>query len=380
MGTDVFDVAVIGGGIAGVTAACHLAESHRVVLLEQEDELAHHTTSRSAAVYIENEGGPVFHRLSTASREFFEADHSELDGPLLTPLGVLKVGGETERAAFEAEVAAANEVTSSIRLIEGDELIAECPVIRPEVVTVGLIEPTAAAIDVMAVHQLFLRRARTANAEIRRSARVTQIDKGDGRAGARWKLLTAVGPVEADIIVNAAGAWGDEVAALAGAEPVGLTPMRRTAFTTATDFDTSGWSMMYSPISKLHCYFKPEAGGQLLCSLADETPSQPCDARPEEIDVAQAIDHINSLTTLNITSVKTTWAGLRTFAPDRNPVFGWDDELEGFFWLVGQGGCGIVTSPAAGQLTGALIRGEALPESIASLGLTEEALAPRRDR
>ncbi len=380
MGTDLFDVAVIGGGIAGVTAACHLAEAYRVVLLEQENELAHHTTSRSAAVYIENEGGPVFHRLSTASRTFFEADHPELDGPLLTPLGVLKVGGETERAAFEAEVAAANEVTSSVRLIEGDELLAECPVIRPEVVTVGLLEPTAAAIDVMAVHQLFLRRARAAHAEVRRSARVTQIDKGhiDKGRSVRWELQTAAGPVEADIIVNAAGAWGDEVAAMAGVEPVGLTPMRRTAFTTATDFDTSSWSMMYSPISKLHCYFKPEAGGQLLCSLSDETPSEPCDARPEEIDVAQAIDHINALTTLNITSVSTTWAGLRTFAPDRNPVFGWDDQVDGFFWLVGQGGCGIVTSPAAGQLTGALIRGEAIPDNIASLGLTQEALAPRR--
>ena len=370
-----FDVAVIGGGIAGVTAACHIAESHRVVLLEQENELAHHTTSRSAAVYIENEGGPVFHRLSTASREFFEADHPELDGPLLTPLGVLKVGGESERAAFEAEVAAANEVTSSVRLIEADELVEQCPVIRPEVVTVGLIEPTAAAIDVMAVHQLFLRRARAADAEIRRSARVTKIEKG---SDTRWRLQTAAGPVEADIIINAAGAWGDEVAAMAGAEPVGLTPLRRTAFTTATDFDTSGWSMMYSPISKMHCYFKPEAGGQLLCSLSDETPSEPCDAKPEELDIAQAIDHINTLTTLNIRSVKTTWAGLRTFAPDRNPVFGWDDQVDGFFWLVGQGGCGIVTSPAAGQLVGALVRGEPVPAHIADLGLTEQALAPRR--
>jgi len=369
------DVAVIGGGIAGVSAASAIAQTHSVVLLEQEKELGFHTTSRSAAIYVENEGGPVFHRLSTASRSFFEAVHPELDAPLLDSLPVMKVGTGENHAAFAAEAAAAKQVTSSIRLVDRAELVELCPILRPDVVTVGLLEPTAASVDVMGLHQLFLRRARAAGTDVRRSAKVTGIT----RSADRWVLSTKAGTVEAEVVVNAAGAWGDEVAALAGVQPVGLTPMRRTAFTTRIDHDPSGWPFVYAPISHLHCYFKPEAGNQLLCSLSDETPSPPCDARPEEIDVAQAIDHINQLTTLDIRSVTTTWAGLRTFAPDRNPVFGWDDTAPGFMWMVGQGGCGIVSSPAAGEIAGALVRDEPLPEAVTSLGLTEEQLAPRRD-
>ncbi len=368
------DVAIIGGGIAGATVAAHAAPERSVVLLEQEQELAHHTTSRSAAVYIENEGGPVFHRLSTASRSFFEADHAELDARLLTPMPVMKVGMAKHRDAVAAEIAEANAVTSSIRLIEGEELTELCPVLRPEMIGVGMLEPTAASIDVMGLHQLYLRRARAAGAEVRRSARVEALQ----RTGGRWQLETASGPVSAKTVVNASGAWGDHVATMAGVQTIGLTPMRRTAFTARIDHDPSDWPFIYADIPELHCYFKPEAGNQLLCSLSDETPSEPCDARAEEIDVATAIDHINQLTTLNLRSVSTTWAGLRTFAPDRNPVFGWDDEADGFLWMVGQGGCGIVTSPIAGQIAANLIAGRPLPEHVTELGLDEASLAPRR--
>ena len=368
------EVAVIGGGIAGATVAAHVAPERSVVLLEQENELAHHTTSRSAAVYIENEGGPVFHRLSTASRPFFEADHPELDAPLLTPMPVLKVGRSEHADSFRAEIAEANDVTGSIRFVEGDELTALCPVLRPDMIGAGMLEPTAASIDVMGLHQLFVRRARAAGADVVRSARVEAIEKTD----AGWKLETPAGPVTAATIVNAAGAWGDVVAELAGVPPIGLTPMRRTAFTARIDHDPAAWPFIYADIPDLHCYFKPEAGNQLLCSLSDETPSEPCDARAEEIDVAMAIDHINQITTLNLRSVATTWAGLRTFAPDRNPVFGWDDSVDGFLWMVGQGGCGIVTSPIAGQIAAELIAGRPLPAPVTELGLDEATLAPRR--
>jgi D-arginine dehydrogenase len=368
-----FDVAVVGGGIAGVTAASSSTATGRsVVLLEQETELAYHTTSRSAAMFLENEGRPVFHRLSTASRAFFEADHPELDAPLLDPLPVLQVGTAENHDQFIASEAAAT--TRALRLIDGDELFELCPVLRRGVATIGLLEVSAASVDVMALHQLFLRRARGAGAEVKRSARVTGIERRSGR----WRISTAAGVVEADAIVNAAGAWGDEVAIMAGAQPVGLAPLRRTAFTARTDADTTGWPFVYAPISQLHCYFKPEAGNQLLCSLSDETPSMPCDARPEELDVALALDHINSLTTLELRSVARTWAGLRTFAPDRDPVFGWDDRIEGFLWLVGQGGCGIVTSPAAGEIVAALLAGGPLPRSVSEVGLRQEQLAPRR--
>lgn len=370
------DVAVIGAGIAGATAAASLSANASVALLEQEAELAYHTTSRSAAVYIENEGGPVFHRLSTASRPFFEAEHPELDAPLLSPMPVLKVGRAEHRPAFAAEIAEASGVTGSIRMIDGDELTQLCPVLRPELIGVGMLEPTAASIDVMSLHQLYVRRARAAGATVWRSARFEAAARVDGR----WRIQTSAGPLVAETIVNAAGAWGDQVAQLAGARPVGLTPMRRTAFTARIDHDPSDWPFIYADIPELHCYFKPEAGNQLLCSLSDETPSEPCDARAEEIDVAMAIDHINQISTLNLRSVTTTWAGLRTFAPDRNPVFGWDDAVEGFFWLVGQGGCGIVTSPIAGRITADLIAGGPLPESVTDLGLDQATLGPRRQR
>jgi len=368
-----FDVAVIGGGIAGATAACGTASTGRsVVLLEQEAELAHHTTSRSAAMFLENEGQPTFHRLSTASRAFFEEDHAELDAPLLDPLPVLQVGTAENHEAFVASAASAT--TRALRLVEGDELFELCPVLRRGVVVIGLFEATAASVDVMALHQLFLRRARRDGAAIRRSARVTAI----ARQATGWRLTTPGGAVECETIVNAAGAWGDQIAIMAGAQPIGLMPLRRTAFTAPATADPRGWPFVYAPISHLHCYFKPEAGGRLLGSLSDETPSAPCDARPEEIDVALALDHINTLTTLELRSVTTTWAGLRTFAPDRDPVFGWDDRVEGFMWLVGQGGCGIVTSPAAGDIVAALLDGRPLPRSIADLGLSTGQLAPRR--
>lgn len=371
---DSFDVAVIGGGIAGATAACHLAPEHQVVLLEQENELAYHTTSRSAAVYLEGDGGYVLHRLNRAARGFLDTAHAELDAPLLDPMPVLNVGTEDMRDEMVKQAERDSALTPSIRFVEGNELLDICPVLRPGVITCATLEPTAAALDVMALHQLYVRRARASGCDVRRSSKVTAIE----RLESGWRLQTASGAIECQTIVNAAGAWGDMVGEMAGAEPIGLTPMRRTAFTTRIDQDPANWPLLYSQSSELHCYFKPEAGNQLLCSLADETPSEPVDARPLEIDVAQAIDHINTISTLDIRSVATTWAGLRTFAPDRDPVFGFDDQVEGFFWLVGQGGWGIVSSPSAGRITAAAIGGHPFPADLADSGLTPAHLEPRR--
>ncbi len=368
-----FDVAIVGGGIAGVTAAAHLAAAHSVVLLEQEHELAHHTTSRSAAVFIENEGGPIFHRLARASRSFFEKAPGA-DAPLFSPLPVLKLGNESMAEQFRTEAAFASQVTPSICVIEGDELLATCPALNLDQVTVGLFEPTGCSIDVMGLHQLFLRSARREGAQVWRSAKVT----AGHRHGEKWILNTSAGNVRATTVINASGAWGDVVAESCGVKPLGLQPLKRTAFTAPIDRDPTGWPLVYVGIPGLECYFKPEAGNQLLCSLSEENPSAPIDARAKEIDVARAIDRIQTVSTLKLPTVRTTWAGLRTFAPDRNPVFGWDDEADGFFWLVGQGGCGIVSSPAAGQITRALVSGDPLPQSVSDLELTESDLAPRR--
>ncbi len=372
--TDGFDIAVIGGGIGGATAACHLTPNHRVVLLEQEAELAFHTTSRSAAIYLEGDGGGIMHRLNRSSRAFFDQNHPELDAPLLDPLPVLTVGTEGMEQELQDQAARDVVLTPSIRYVSGHELVDLCPILRPEVVTCGILEASAASLDVMALHQLYVRRARAGGTEVRRSSKVTAIERTTGG----WRLATASGTIECGTIVNAAGAWGDIVAELAGVQPVGLTPMRRTAFTARVDQDPTLWPFIYSHSSRYPCYFKPEAGQQLLCSLSDETPSEPVDARPLEIDVAMAIDHINTISTLNLRSVTTTWAGLRTFAPDRDPVYGWDDSVDGFFWLCGQGGWGIVSSPAAGRIAAAAIAGDDLPAELVEAGLRFEDLAPRR--
>jgi len=374
MAADHFDVAIIGGGIGGATAACHVAPDHRVVLLEQENELAYHTTSRSAAVYLEHDGGYVFHRLNRAARDFLDHRHAELDAPLLEPMPVLNVGTEAMRDHMRAEAAEASQMTPAIRFVEGTEITDLCPVLKPDVASVAVLEASAASLDVMALHQLYVRKARAAGAEIRRSAKVTAIERLDSG----YRLTTPTGAISAGVVVNAAGAWGDVVANLAGVEPIGLKPKRRTAFTVRIDQDPTSWPLVYAASMDHHCYFKPEAGNQLLCSLADETPSEPVDARPEEIDVAKAIDHINHLTTLDIRSVATSWAGLRTFAPDRDPVFGFDDQAEGWFWMVGQGGWGIVSSPVAGEICASAIAGNGFPQRLIDAGLTAAHLNPRR--
>lgn len=350
----VFDVAVIGGGIAGASAAAALAKTHSVVLCEQEAELAYHTTSRSAAVYLETEAGEIFQRLNLAAASFLKADHAELDAPLFEPLPVIDIGTDAQASELQEREARYRPITPSVRFLDRDETLERVPHANPELITCGLVEETAGTIDVMALHQLFIRRARAANAEILRNAKVTAIDSSNTNA-ARFTIQTAAGEIKANTIINAAGAWGDEVAKIAGAKPLGLQPYRRTAFAArlnpnAQPSNSEDWPFIHSAIPELGCYFKPEAGQQMLCSLGEETPMGPCDVRHDEIDVAMAIDRINTLTTLQLRSVATAWAGLRTFCSDRVPTWGFDDQLEGFYWCVGQGGWGIVTSPSAAMI------------------------------
>jgi D-arginine dehydrogenase len=368
------DVVVVGGGIAGVSAAYHLATAGLdVVLVEAEAALAHHTTGRSAAQYLATYGGAVNQVLTVASRAFFDDPPAGLvDAPLLQPVPFLSIGGPDERAELAAAAAAAAAVVSSVRLLSAAEAVACCPVLRPELLGGAVLEPEAMDIDVMALHQGFVRGAVAAGALVRRSAPVVAID----RVAERWHVAVGAETLTADVVVNAAGAWGDRIAGLAGLEPLGLQPLRRTAFTTSVPVDTHGWPLVH-PLDGTF-YFKPEAGGQLLCSLADETPSEPCDARPEELDIALTIERVNTATTLAISTVRSSWAGLRTFAPDRNPVIGPEPSVPSFVWMVGQGGTGIQTAPAAGRALAALVLHGELPGELLAAGLTTSALA-RRD-
>ena len=369
------DVIVIGGGIAGVSAAYQLAGDRSVILLEREAQLAHHTTGRSAAVFIVNYGGPIAQRLTVASREFFEHPPGHLvDGPILEPRGLLMTGTAKHANAIEASALEGRALDPTIEVLETAEILAMIPVLRAEAALIGMYEPGASIMDVMGLHQAFVRGARAEGATLARYERVTGIE----RMSDSWRVVTDRDSWQADVIVNAAGAWGDEIGSLAGAAPLGLAPLRRTAFTVAVDHDTSEWPFVHIDTDDGACYFKRESGDQLMCSPADETPSVPCDAKPDELDIAIAIDRINTATTLDIRSVRTTWAGLRSFVPDRQPVLGWDDEVPAFCWMVGQGGTGITTSHASGRVIASVVDGSPLPADLTDLGLTKTAMAPRR--
>ncbi len=352
------DVLVVGGGIAGVSIAAELAADHSVILAETEAMLAHHTTGRSAALFIESYGHPLVRELTRASRATLTDPPPELvDGPLCQPRGMMFVATDDRRAGIDEMIA---EQPALARLTR-DDLVSMVPALQGGNLAHGAYEEVALDIDVSGLHQLYVRQLRKRGGTIALSSPVREIRPA--AAGAGWTARLGAEPVSVGTVVNAAGAWGDEVAQDAGVKPVGLMPKRRTAFTTPfvkwkeshPDHRTP-WPMVVEVDEAF--YFRTEGEDQLLCSPADEIPSDPCDSKAEEIDVARAIDEINSATDLDIRTVATAWGGLRTFAPDRLPVFGPDDAAEDFFWFVGQGGTGIQTAPGAAALAGRIARGQ----------------------
>jgi len=361
------DAVVIGGGIAGAAAGHFLSTAGaRVVLLEREPVLAHHTTGRSAAVYLENYGGDVVRRLALASRAFLEEPGEGLaEAPLLTPRGLLDVAapGLDDLVVEHARRGAA--LVPGIRALTPDQAAEACPVLRPEMLAGAVLEPDARDIDVMGLHQAFLRGIRAVGGEVRAHAPVTGIE----RVGGDWQVTTPAAQWQAPLVVNAAGAWGDRLAGLAGVRPVGLRPLHRTAFiaTLPSGVDARAWPLVQDLAEGW--YFKPE-GDALLCSLADEVLVEPGDARPRDEDVALALERINEVTTLGLRHVRTAWAGLRTFAPDRVPVVGVDPDAPGFVWVVGLGGFGIMAAPAIGELAAASALGTQVPPALAALGAT----------
>ncbi|MFQ5555429.1 MAG: NAD(P)/FAD-dependent oxidoreductase [Acidimicrobiia bacterium] len=366
------DFVIIGGGIAGASAGFELAERGRVVLLEREQTAGYHTTGRSAALYTEiYERGPI-RALTLAGREFFEdpppgfAEH-----PLLSPLPVLFIGREDQGAALDA-LRNASGGSFELEVVTGDALRELCPVLRPDRIVSGLLEVRAKEIDVHGLHQGFLAGIRRRGGVVRTDAGVTKLQRDD----ATWIVVAGGVTVEAPVVVNAAGAWCEDVAGLAGAAPVGLTPLRRTAFTFGPeDHDLEGWPMVVDAHEDF--YFKPERV-QLMGSLAEETPMTPHDVRHDEIDVALAIERIKAATTFDIRHVRRAWAGLRTFTTDRLPVVGFDPEVQGFFWLAGQGGFGIMTSPALGRVAAALVCDGELPTDLVAAGVAASEISPVR--
>jgi D-arginine dehydrogenase len=368
------DILIIGAGMAGASMAYHLAPHARVTMLEREPQPGYHTTGRSAAMYVESYGNAAVRALTTASKNFYYQPPAGFSAhPLLTPRGALIVGDAAHREKLREVWFEMRALVPDIEWWEQTELLQCVPALRPEAAAHAVHEPRAMDMDVHAIHQGFLRGAKAAGMRLVCDAAVTQLERLSGR----WHARTTAGEFSAAVIVNAAGAWCDEIAQLAGAVPVGLVPKRRTAFTFEAP---AGVSMAHWPIvidADESFYFKPEAG-LLLGTPANEDPVPPQDVQPEEMDVAIGVDRIERATTLQVRSVRRKWAGLRSFVADKTPVAGFAPEAPGFFWLAGQGGYGIQTAPALGELAAALVRGQPVPPAIAAFGVRAEDLAPDR--
>lgn len=368
------DVVVVGAGIAGASAGWAIADQGgSVVVLETEATAGHHATGRSAALLMETYGSAPVIGLVRASRPFIESPPEGFaDHPLTAPRGVLWIGRPGEPAerlrADAAGWAAPHEV------LDLDGARAHVPLLRAEACGVAVHEPGAVDIDVDALHQGYLRALRRAGGTVHVGTPVT----GIARAGDGWRVATPAGDISCRTIVDAAGAWGDVVATMAGVEPLGLRPLRRTAFLFDQPDDRARrWPLVADVEDRF--YLKPDAG-KLLGSLADETPSDPCDARPEEVDVALAIDRIEEALDLRVKGVTRPWAGLRTFSPDRVPTVGSDPDHPRFVWVVGQGGYGIKTSPAMAWAAAAAALGDPWPAQLVAAGLTPGTFTPTRFR
>lgn len=363
------EVLIVGAGIAGASAAHFLAPHCRVTLLEREDQPGYHTTGRSAALFAESYGNATVRAITRASREFLEAPPPGFaDAPLLAPRGYLAFARADERESLERAADELRATGAAIEPLSGAEVQALVPALRPEHAQAGFIDRAAQDIDVHAIHRGFLRgRTLVRNAELRRAVR----DAG------RWRVETTAGEFRADVLVNAAGAWVDEVALACGVAPIGIRPLRRTAivFEAPAYAGAAGWPMATSASEDL--YFRPEAG-RFLASPADETPSPPCDAQPDELDVALLLERLAAATTFDVRRITAKWAGLRSFAGDRTLVAGFDAREPSFFWLAGQGGYGIQTCPAMGMIADALIRARELPAAVRDAGVDAALLSPAR--
>lgn len=371
------DVAVVGGGIAGTAVAYFLAlEGASVAVLEREATLGEHSTGRSAAIFTECYGAPLVRRLAIGSRAFLlDPPDGFTDIPILSPRSVLFVADEDQADRLEESAAEQRALVPSVGLLDAASALERCPVLDPAVVVGAVVEPDAMDIDVHALHTGYQRALRHLGGRILPRFGVVEA----ARSGERWVIGSGTDTVTAATLVDAAGAWADVVAAASGVAPVGLVPKRRTAFTfdPPEGADPRSWPMIIDLDERW--YFKPE-GPHALGSPCDATPVEPHDVRHREEDVALGIERVESATTMRIRSIKAAWAGLRSFVSAEGPLNGWDDAVEGFYWLAGQGGYGIITSPAMGRYAAGMILHGRAPDDLAALGLDEPGLGIGRLR
>jgi D-arginine dehydrogenase len=367
------DVIVLGAGMAGASLAATLASTRRVVLLEQEEQPGLHATGRSAAMFFESYGNANVRALTRASREFFASPPAGFaEAPLLSPRAALFVADESRLPALDA-LLETHAAASPFTELDAGEALRQCPILRPDWVAGGLLDESGHDMDVAAIHLGYLRLGRQAGLRLVTGAGASTIE----RIAGSWHVRSAAGEFVAPVLVNATGAWADRVAITAGVRPIGLAPLRRTAvlLPAPAGHDVTHWPMVIDAEEEF--YFKPDAG-KLLLSPANEDPMEPCDAMPDDIDVAIAVDRFEQATTVQVTRVGYSWAGLRSFVADRSPVAGYAPDAAGFFWLAGQGGYGIQMAPALARAAAALLDGHALPADIVQEGVTAADLAPGR--
>lgn len=353
------DFAIIGAGMAGASLAAELAPAGTVLILEAEDMPGYHATGRSAAFWSETYGGPAVQPLTSASYDFLAAPPPDFaERSFLNRRGALHIASSSGEHLLDAFLA--DFADSAVRLepMAGPRLAGHCPGLSDEWQH-AVWEPSCADIDVGGLHQAYLRAAKRSGAELRCSATVTGID----RAGNDWRIRFGDEAITAGIVINAAGAWADEIAEMAGVRPIGIAPFRRTVVQLRTN-PAAPPDLPLVIDAQGRFYFKGEGGGRVWLSPHDETPVPPSDVAVEEIDIALAIDRFEKAVDWQVQAVERKWAGLRSFARDRLPVYGFDPASPGFFWCAGQGGFGIQTAPAAARLSRALILGEPMPVSL----------------
>jgi D-arginine dehydrogenase len=366
------DIVVIGAGMVGASVAAHLAEFAKVRLLEMEHQPGYHSTGRSAALFSETYGNSAIRSLTSASRRFFYSPPASFcPMPLVKPRSVLVAArsgqGESLRAFFDSEE------SGRLESLSADEAIGFCPILRREGLIGAVLDRHSADIEVHELHQGYLRLLKSRGGTVSTEAQVMALERYD----AGWLVTTSHQILRAAIVVNAAGAWADQIADMAGAQLVGLQPLRRTAclLDSPPGSQSDSWPMLLDVDEQF--YLKPDAGS-LLLSPADETPAEPGDAQPDEMDVAVAVDRLEQATTLTVMRVVRKWAGLRSFVADRTPVVGYDSRVSGFFWLAALGGYGIQTAPELSRLAAALVLKRPIDEHVLSFGLDPMKLSPGR--
>ena len=363
-----FDIAIIGGGIAGISVAAELAGTHKVCVIEREDVAGYHSTGRSAATFVPTYGPVAIQALAKASEAFLAAAPNDFaPAPLLSPRGeVMMIGPGEEAHIAEGE-------TLGLQPMPLDNLKARVPLLRQDALVAAMIDEDARDLDVDLLLQGYMKQFKARGGTFLKKAEVTGFTRHYGA----WQVQTSAGDLSVAMVVNAAGAWATPVAKLANAQSVEITPKRRSAMLLdlPPNVNLMAWPLCFGAGETF--YFKP-MGGKLMLSPADATPVEPHDAWADDMALAEAVERFQNVIDFEVTHAGTTWGGLRCFAEDGNPVVGFDEAQDNFFWLAGQGGYGIQTAPALSRLAAALINGDKVPDDITSTGLVLGSISPSR--